>query len=365
MEMNDISGVPPYCNTGVVNTGESALTSCVDWFSCTFVEEIDWLVISDIIGIDSTNFLPMKNGQKGYKSGVVFEGIRILYDGNEDMGIHVDMSGEGCRTFENISDSNWVELFQLLITDYAANVNITRIDLAVDDFEGYFRIPTLIKYLKKGHVTSRFKLARRINSIVIKTGEEIGHTLYFGSPTSDIQVRFYEKNIEQEMKGNEVPVDVEVWNRTEIQARNERAKAFVYMIAHEAMDLGKLITGTLKNYIQFRKEDKNDKNKSRWPLARFWVKFLGDCEKIKLTLRPVSHSIEKKFKWVDTSVTKTLAMLAMAFPEGSTEMINDFINDGFDKLNATDYLLIEKFRNKELSYEKFIENTKKDSALLG
>lgn len=54
------------------------------------------------------------------------------------------MSGEGCRTFKNMSEISWTDLFRLFVTDYAFSVNITRMDLAVDNFEGYSKIPTLI-----------------------------------------------------------------------------------------------------------------------------------------------------------------------------------------------------------------------------
>jgi len=363
MDFGRESVFPPYCNTGVVNTSETGLSSCVDWFSCTFTEENDWTVIPDVIGIESSNFLPMKNGLKGYTKGVVFDNIKILYDGNENMGVHLDMSGEGCRTFENISEISWTDLFRLFVTDYAFSVNITRMDLAVDDFEGYFKIPTLIKYLKNGHVTSRFKIARRLNSIIIKTGEEIGHTLYFGSGQSDIQVRFYEKNIEQIMKGNEIPEGCTVWNRTEIQARNERAKAFMQLLAYETFGAGEIVCGTLKNYIQFRKEVKNDKNKSRWPIAAFWKKFLGDVEKIQLTLKPMSQSVERKYKWIDKSVTKSLALLAVAFPENTQEMFEKFVDEGISKFKKTDVQIIDKFTRKNISYEEFLENMKKESTL--
>jgi len=299
-----------------------------------------------------------------YKKALYFNNIKIMYDGNENMGIHVEMSGSGCRTFEKKSNLSWRDLFIRFKVHYVAMCKITRLDIAVDDFHGYFKIPKLISHLKKGHVTSKFKMSRQISNIIIKTGEEIGFTLYFGRPTSDIQIRFYEKNIEQEMKGNIVPESANIWNRTEIQARDMRAQILTEYIADGEKPLGEIVTGTLKNYINFRhayfKNGKKttDENKSRWDSAPFWLDFLGDVEKLKLTLRPPDISIEKKFKWIDYGVKKTIAMLAVAFPNDTQDLINHFIETGMDKFEDDDWDTINQFRDKELTFEEYLEKIK-------
>lgn len=361
VETTEITNVPPYTNRGVQNTEREGLTACVDWFSCTFVEEKNVDEIIRILGFTGTEFQKSASGRYGYKKAVFFDHISVLYDGQTNMGVHVEMSGQGCRTFEKYSNLNWQELFLRFEVHDVAKVNVTRIDLAIDDFQGYFKIPTLIKYLKKGHVTSLFRIAKHIENIVIATGQDKGHTLYFGRPTSDIQVRFYEKNIEQEMKGTIVPEHAQIWNRTEIQARDERAEAFVYLIARNTFDLGKIVTGTLKNYITFRRSNyvngklSKDLNKSRWDTAKFWLNFLGKVEKLKLTMKPVPVTIERKYKWVNHSVKKTLAMLAFAFPEDYEDMIYTFIDEGHSKFEDKDWDVIYDFKHKNLNLEEFKE----------
>jgi phage replication initiation protein len=351
--------VPPYTNRGVQNTEETHLTSTVDWFQGTFVLEKNVQEIIYILGFDNRHVFMPSGGKFGYKNSVRFGNITILYNGTEKMGVHVEMTGQGCRTFEKHSELDWRELFLRFEVHPQAKIKMTRIDLAIDDFKGYFKIPNLRKYLLNSQVTSLFRMAKNISNIVIKTGEEKGHTLYFGRPTSEIQVRFYEKNIEQEMKGNTVPEHAQIWNRTEIQARDGRAEAFAYLIAHNTFDLGYIITGTLKNYISFRREGyvkgkkSNDTNKSRWDIAPFWLKFLGDCEKLKLTMKVKDETIERKHKWVNHSVKKSLAMLAVAFQEDSSEMINQLIEEGHAMFTEYDYETIQTFRDKGMNFQEY------------
>lgn len=365
-----IENVPPYTNRGAQNTLGRGLTSCVDWFSCTFHEEKEILNIIRILGFQGHEFefKDLARGSYGYKNIVSFNGIKVMYNGKEGMGIHVEMSGSACRTFEKYSNLEWVDLFRRITQHDDVIANVTRLDLALDDFEGYFKIPNLIKYLRNAHVTSLFRSVKRINNIIIKTGEELGYTLYFGKPDSRIQVRFYEKLIEQAMKGKEVPEGCTIWNRTEIQARDERAQAFVVLIATTNIPMGMIIAGTLKNYIAFRRagyvngKKSNDTNRSRWDLADFWKKFLSDAEKVRLTTKPIPASIERKYTWIDKSVTKTLAMLTFAFPEDSKHMIESFIKDGFEKIEDNDWDLINDFRGNKTTLDELKENIRKTHA---
>nr|WP_304413200.1 replication initiation factor domain-containing protein [Anoxybacillus sp. KU2-6(11)] len=90
--------------------------------------------------------------------------------------------------------------------------------------------------------------------MVIEGGETIGHTLYFGSPSSDIQIRFYEKK-----KNVQMELDIDVWNRTEVQLRDLRAYVVAQVIADDVLPLGEIVAGILRNYIQFRIRKATDK----------------------------------------------------------------------------------------------------------
>ncbi|KFZ41936.1 hypothetical protein JS80_13425 [Anoxybacillus sp. KU2-6(11)] len=78
--------------------------------------------------------------------------------------------------------------------------------------------------------------------------------MYFGSPSSDIQIRFYEKK-----KNVQMELDIDVWNRTEVQLRDLRAYVVAQVIADDVLPLGEIVAGILRNYIQFRIRKATDK----------------------------------------------------------------------------------------------------------
>jgi len=59
---------------------------------------------------------------------------RIYYDGREEMGCHVEMSGQGCRQYEaNFTDSPWKDLFGVVLSEGG---KFSRLDLAIDNVDG-------------------------------------------------------------------------------------------------------------------------------------------------------------------------------------------------------------------------------------
>ncbi|MCG3056041.1 replication initiation factor domain-containing protein, partial [Escherichia coli] len=115
------------------------------------------------------------------------------YDGSENMGVHLQMSGQGCREYEALNKKKWKELFFDFI---CYNAKFTRLDVAIDDFQGYFTIGSIERKVKDRLLTSKFKKARTMETILIESGKGEGKTIYFGSSQSSIQVRMYEKNHE-------------------------------------------------------------------------------------------------------------------------------------------------------------------------
>lgn len=74
-------------------------------------------------------------GMYFYKSRHAFNGISFLFDGmREDMGVCCQMSGKGCRTFETFGNGDYESLFNRCV--HYSGMNISRIDIAYDDFEG-------------------------------------------------------------------------------------------------------------------------------------------------------------------------------------------------------------------------------------
>ena len=71
-------------------------------------ELIEALSLSDCLWTEVTD-------ARGYRRRIYFDHISVHYDGLENMGVWVEMSGQGCRVFESLSSLNnkWEELFSL------------------------------------------------------------------------------------------------------------------------------------------------------------------------------------------------------------------------------------------------------------
>lgn len=145
---------------------------------------IDWLtfsikntenpaqVIQKYLGLDPALFQEAPYGLMGYQRVLRFGDIQVLYDPREneyfrDMGVCVSMSGNGCRAFETMSrltikgakdtqgtaSTAFPVLFQLLAAEPSAN--ISRIDIACDDREGYLSMDDIVGKVQGNEINSR------------------------------------------------------------------------------------------------------------------------------------------------------------------------------------------------------------------
>lgn len=102
---------------------------------------------------------------------------------------------------------------------YESKAGVSRIDIAFDLFDRKINLNRIYADWKAGTVSTK---ARTVRPMVSGTRNEHGEieestTLYFGSRTSDIMVRMYEK-------GKEQRTDLD-WIRIELEIKGDRAKA--------------------------------------------------------------------------------------------------------------------------------------------
>ena len=351
--------VPLYSNRGAQNTSESGLRACVDWIQATFKNvEVEQL-ITQILKLELDLFYEAERGNLGYRKCKKFGHISVFYDGQENMGIHLQMTGQGCREYEFMNKSTWKELFSDCFT-YCPEVKFTRMDVAIDDFKGYFKIPSLVRKIKNRELVSKFKEATKIEKLDIETGNAKGMTVYYGSAQSRIQIRMYEKNHERESKGVVLEEGLEVWNRTEIQARDERATKIAEIIAlgdEGEETIGQVVSGILKHYLRFTVKGK-DSNRARWKTAPFWDKFLGDVEALRLTEVAPDRTVQKTMSWVSKQVAPSLAVLLEAF-DGDMDILKGFVLEGRERLTEKEYKMIEAFKQeKSLLADELTDLTK-------
>lgn len=146
-----------------------------------------------------------RKGWNGYKHRLDIEGVGLVaYGGNGDT-IHIEMTGAGCMQVKD-----WDEVVQSL---ELLEARITRLDLAVDDFDGQ---TYNLDWCKAQYFAGKFDPARGakpIPRLVDDMGSGKGSTFYLGSRESGKLFRGYEKGKEQ--GDPESP-----WFRCEVEWRN-------------------------------------------------------------------------------------------------------------------------------------------------
>lgn len=242
----------------------------IDWIQFTiFTEDLD--VVYEFLGIDKSEWVEMPYGKWSYHCRLQSGNISILYRGREGMGIHVEMTGQGCLQYRKRFGEH--SILRLIEKIFRSGGHFTRMDIALDDFSGGFTPEIIMEKLLSTCIISSFKNLIEVNKYFIATADCSGRTIYFGQPTSPLRIKFYDKARKEKKK---YP-----WLRAEVQCRDGRAQ----VLASELLSgkpLGELAAGILNQYIRFV-EPSTDSNKARWPASEFWTKYLSDVEKVKLT----------------------------------------------------------------------------------
>lgn len=122
-----------------------------DWLTFTSHSDTPEKII-EFMGLDGIEFTNI-HGFYGYNHRYYYSGISIHFGGREEMGVCLEMSGEGCRVFETFGNGDWESLFKRLIS--SKDYNITRLDVAFDDHTGVLNITKLAKLTRKRHCVSK------------------------------------------------------------------------------------------------------------------------------------------------------------------------------------------------------------------
>jgi len=329
----------------------------IDWLSFTVKNnenksnEEKLKSVFQLLNLSQDNFTDLPYGLYGYKSQLFYENIRVLYDGNDDMGIHIQISGSGCRYMEHInSNFNWIH-FLFYITE--KGYNVTRLDIAIDDKENKIKPRKILSELKKGNYESVFRQVTINQSLKLsKTLQDNGMTVYLGSSDSDCRIRIYDKLKEQQLRPDQyqeynISADKPNWTRLEVVLKKERAKVFIDNLIKKN-SIGKVTKAVINNYIRFLDPTKNkaQRNKSRVTSAKWWIDFIETVEKLQLAKEKIKMFIERTIQWHEKSVSASLAMLKIAFDtsgESFDQYIKVILKDGFQKLKSKHYDTVNEY----------------------
>jgi phage replication initiation protein len=324
--------LPPYSNTGVENTN-TGLKALIDWFQFTVLtNHID--SIFGLLGIKSSEFVIMKKGLNGYLEQRRCGNIVVLSKGSPGMGINVMMPGQGCREYENRFGDNWKELIRGV---FRAGGHFTRLDVAVDDRQGYFTLDMVRQKVVMGDVRTVFKGVdeRKKYHLGDSVSKVTGETLYFGSKESSLRVRMYDKAKE---RGQEC-----FWNRCEVESRDDRSDVLASEIIG-GRGLGVIILSVLKRCLNFV-ERSADSNKARWAVSDWWSCFLGAVGKIRLAVMQVKKTITQIAGWIERQVAPSLALVEKSLGDGFDSYLKSVIYSGQERWKDKHRVILEGGQN--------------------
>lgn len=243
-----------------------------DWLSFTSkVHTPDQLIAA--LGLSHAPWTETK-GARGYRDRKYFSCISIHYNGRSDMGVWVEMSGQGCRTFESLSKVGWEGIFSFIRDN---GLKITRLDVAYDDHIGILNIREIASDTQAGMYISKSDYWETVLS-------SKGTTVQIGSPQSKVLIRIYDKAAERGKPD-------EHWIRVELQLRDDRAVQFTKI----PLPIGQAFAGVLLNYLRYV-EPGEDSNKWRWPMTEYWLNLVQDAEKISIYQTPGMEYNEERCK---------------------------------------------------------------------
>lgn len=294
---------PPCSNTGVVPPLVPP-HNCVsvDWLSVTFPVGTDPSDLLDVFCSDEWTQLP--HGRMGYSAAWKAGGITLLCAGNDDMGPHVIVSGDGCRELaaRNRGFSWPTFLFDLI---HWRSAKVTRIDIAWDDVEHLLDMPRIRRAAEHGHFSSR---ARKLAVTVSwEAGELSGVTVAHGSRSSETYVRIYDKALQLGLETH--------WIRCELELKGDRANGAARRIANRVdndhIPTVRWLAGVLRQHLEYKVEGTH-KDRSRWLPAPWWDNFLDHAAKCTIHLAPPQRQLERTLAWLKSIVAPSLALFLTA-----------------------------------------------------
>ena len=295
--------LPPDSNTGVDCT-----KVFIDWLSFTVQTEsvptvVHWLTPSSA---SVNDWVGLHHGGLGYRSCVQRGHVRVYFDGAPGMGVHAVLSGQALRQLEQefslFDEASWLAWLSSL---RERGCRFTRIDPAMDDKgEGAVLDMRVIEAAaRERQVVSLFRTCEhRTRNAWELSGEgvaEAGETLYFGSRSSEMFVRIYDKAAQQGEAFHHI--------RVEMECKGKNAEEMVTALLCGGFAN---VPRILLAYLDFKTPSGGDSNKRRWSTAPWWADFLDRCEKARLHVkRAAVRTVERVKAWIQKQAAQSLAVV--------------------------------------------------------
>lgn len=323
--------------------------------------KIDWLSISvrcyddeptntldenllELLGYDFTEF-EKGSGKNYYNRGATLGGyVSVFWNDytdtenpvrrNSSKTMNVVYTGQGSTDLALRNDNDWIKIFTILTQYEPRNkpkskdeedkpaVNITRIDIALDDYDELVKFDDIEKKLKKGHYRSS-KRSYNIVKTSDQFGQKLGETIYIGNARTasgsrgNVYARFYDKLAQYISKNQLVTSDVreywektgkKTWQRYEISFSKNYTNSIVEAILNgESID--KIFKSSLRNLLEILTPRGTDTNKNRWYKTKWWEDFLQYDERKGFDLPNRDVMFAETLEWLRVAVLPSLNVM--------------------------------------------------------
>lgn len=314
---------PPPCNTGAQNAKRN-LGACFDYCRIT-VPETDVRQVAK--SLPDFEFSSCDYGRFGYRKMLVAEGCSVLYDGREDMGVHVDLTGDGCRFMESARDDfEWASFLHGM---KERNARFTRMDVAFDDKRGDRTIEQIRRKFQKQHVATTARSFMPFQRVAIGGNTSYGMTIAIGSRASDTYARFYCKQgqLNELFPG----IKFDPWLRFEFEFKKERADVIGSL---GAVDDWEKIRGACRAYVEIQRTKVRAKDPGRGTIEPWYDELLGQAPKWRMPRGEFEcKTAAQKRAWLLRFVSGTVVDVIKA-EGGDQAILNDIRDAGLQMRNG-------------------------------
>lgn len=264
-------------------SSEKNLTDFAEWLTAVLRDKIEYFPGTPIV-----------RGKRYENTARSVAGFIIAW--NEDSA-WVSIPGDALK---QSPQSEIVEIIRFLVVGLEAN--ITRVDVALDDFEKRLKHDDIQQAIKDGNHAG-FKTWEYYQS---KGKLGTGWTFYCGSRQSDDRTVIYNKFVESLGKIDSV--------RLERRMKDAKAHEFcknLLLLADNEIDLADYLSASAVGGISFVDRASGDRL-SRCKLIDWWSVFLAalDTTPLKCTPPRRKHYIHQVELWIEKQVETSLALLA-------------------------------------------------------
>lgn len=307
--------------------GKASVEAKIDFLRVRFKTMDVQTVIRKLLHMDMNWFTHEARGFYHYTETFSYGSIRLFRNPeNINMGIMLDLSGEGCRqleeVFEEDHDRTWTEFFRSLYDDdifgkgLVVDTKITRIDIALDELivkgQPNFDLYKLKEKMEAGLIGTTFKNFDFSGGYSFEKGQKVnkGLSFYFGSRQSPLYFNFYQKDYEIARKEGlsiEKAREIhEIKNRYEIRLSDEKAFLFVeyFLSTGESLDwlVKEIINASL---VVYEIED------GVRVYCKEWYNVIDKLEGLRLSVQGEKPSIEKTLRWLSNYLAPSLKMIKL------------------------------------------------------